>query len=68
MIARRVTLMAMRSGSCQVFALAAGGGVVVTSRAWAGALLALSGLLIAAAGALVPASRVARIRTALRAE
>jgi len=33
-------------------------------------LLALSGLLIAAAGALVPASRVARIRTAtaLRAE
>lgn len=33
-------------------------------------LLALSGLVIAAAGALVPASRVARIRTAiaLRAE
>ena len=39
-MARWVTLMAVRSGSCQVFALAAGGGVVVTSRAWAGALAA----------------------------
>jgi hypothetical protein len=39
-MARWVTLMAVRSGSGQVFALAAGGGVVVTSRAWAGPLAA----------------------------